>query len=410
MLQQFLTRALLTCAAATMVGCLPSSGGGGESVKQVSTEEDTGGGADAGHQQDSGQDHDSGQEHDSGEQTQGSAIPALGDGQDSLEAVEIVTIATQDDGLAGPRDLEINPHAPGEMWIVSRDDNSTTILFDFGTSDQTSAVHSGLGSAHFASKLSSLAFGAPGFMATAQQEDEITQPSTPADFMGPTLWTSDSSEYEGGHASHYDMLHNSPLSSGVAWDKDNAYWIFDGYHGAIAHYDFQLDHGPGGHDHSDGIVRRYANDQLSVVNGIVAHLAFDRDNQLLYIADTGNNRIAVLETDTGDVGDNIHPNYDNIDQRMIESAVLRTLIDGAEAGLTQPAGLELADGVLYVGDAGSSTIFAFGTDGELIDSLNLSTVIPAGALMGLAVDEQGRIYVANSEDNEVIRIAPKSDD
>jgi hypothetical protein len=337
-------------------------------------------------------------------------IAALGNGEDSLDAVEISTIADSSDGLAGPRDVEINTHAPTEMWLVSRDDNSTTILFDYGTDDQTSETHSGLGSSHFAAKVSALAFGKPGAMATAQQEDEITQPTTPHDFMGPTLWPSDSSEYDGGHGSHLDMLHNSPLSSGVAWDEGNAYWIFDGYHGAIAHYDFKEDHGQGGADHRDGIVHRYANEQLKVVNEIVAHIAFDKENQLLYIADTGNNRVAVLETDTGEMGSSITPNYDGSTQKMIDDAVLTTLIDGDDVGMTQPAGLELVDGVLYVGDSGTSTIHAFTTDGESIDSLNLSEIIPAGAMMGMTIDDQGRIYVTNSEDDELIRIAPKTEE
>lgn len=333
------------------------------------------------------------------------SIPALGNGEDDLSAVTITTIANENDGLAGPRDLEINPNKPEELWVVNRDDHSATIVTNWDSGLPSSTKHSGLGNTHFAAKVSALAFGEPGYMATAQQEDEITQSTTPHDFMGPTLWPSDSAEFDAGHASHLDMLHNSPLSSGIAWDTGNAYWIFDGYHESITHYDFQSDHGPGGSDHRDGIVRRYAEGEVSVVNGIVAHLAFDRENQLLYIADTGNNRIAVLETDTGSVGASITPNYDGTNQRQVDGATLRTLIDGAEVGLSQPAGLELVDGILYVGDNGTSKIYAFSTEGEVIDSLDLSSEIPPGAMMGLEVDAQGRILVANSEDNTVIMLA-----
>lgn len=350
---------------------------------------------------------DSGQEAVTIDDPYENGVAALGAGEDSVEAVEITTIADSSDGLAGPRDVEINPHAPNEMWLVNRDENSGTILTDFGTGAQESKTVSGLGSSHFAAKVSALAFGAPGYMATAQQEDEVTQSTTPADFMGPTLWPSDSADFEAGHASHLDMLHNSPLSSGVAWDEGNAYWIFDGHHGSITLYDFQEDHGPGGADHGDGIVRRYADGQLGVVKGIVAHIAHDRDGELLYIADTANNRIAVLETDTGEVGDRIMPNYDGTDQRMMDGAVVRTLVNGADVGLVQPAGLELVDDLLYVGDNGSSTLHAFTTRGRHVDSLDLSSVIPAGAMQGLEVDEDGRIYVTDSENNVLVRIAPK---
>lgn len=147
----------------------------------------------------------------------------------------------------------------------------------------------------------SYAVGADGYMATAQQEDEETQPTTPADFMGPTLWTSDSSEFDAGHASHLDMLHNSPLSSGIAWDEGNAYWVFDGHHAAIAHYDFQSNHGPGGTDHRDGVVRRYVNEQLKVVDEIVAHLAFDREAQRLYIEIDEDGRSYVVNSEDNTV-------------------------------------------------------------------------------------------------------------
>ena len=35
--------------------------------------------------------------------------------------------------------------------------------------------------------------------------------------MGPTLWDGNLNIYDGGHASHLDMLHNSPNGAGIAW-------------------------------------------------------------------------------------------------------------------------------------------------------------------------------------------------
>ena len=36
--------------------------------------------------------------------------------------------------------------------------------------------------------------------------------------------------FNGDHDSHLDMLHNSPDSAGIAWERDNVYWVLDGAH------------------------------------------------------------------------------------------------------------------------------------------------------------------------------------
>ena len=59
--------------------------------------------------------------------------------------------------------------------------------------------------------------------------------------MGPTLWTNDGSIYNGGHATHYDMLHDSPNGAGIAWESGTAYWIFDGWHQSLTRYNFRND-------------------------------------------------------------------------------------------------------------------------------------------------------------------------
>lgn len=336
-------------------------------------------------------------------------LEVLGAGEDSIDAVEISVIADASNDLDGPRDVAINPEATDQLWIVNRNDNSVVVVSDAGTDEQSSEYYKSLGSDHFLSKPAALAFGAPGVMATAQQEDEVTQPTTPADFMGPSMWPTSLDDFDAGHSSHYDMLHNSPLASGIAWDTGNAYWVFDGHHGSITRYDFQDDHGMGGADHSDGVIHRYVEGQVSIVNGIVAHLEEDHSTGLLYIADTGNNRLAVLDTNTGEEGDTITKNYDGARQNMMDGAEMSTLVDGSDVGMVQPAGLALHDGHVYVGDNGSSTIYAFDLEGELVDSLNLSDRITPGGMMGIELDAGGHLYVVDSEENSVLKISPKGE-
>ena len=77
---------------------------------------------------------------------------------------------------------------------------------------------------------------------------------------------------------------------GIAWEKDNVYWVFDGYHSSITRYDFNEDHGPGGTVHDDGTVSRYVEGKVKRVANVVSHMEMDRESNLLYVADTGNNR------------------------------------------------------------------------------------------------------------------------
>ena len=59
-------------------------------------------------------------------------------------------------------------------------------------------------------------------------------------FSGCTLWEADTSIYarinQNGPelGSHWDMLHQSPFSVGIAAETDNIYWLFDGFHNTIA--------------------------------------------------------------------------------------------------------------------------------------------------------------------------------
>ena len=198
--------------------------------------------------------------------------------------------------------------------------------------------------------------------------------------MGPTLWPSDLDDFDAGHGSHLDMLHNSPNGVGIAWETDNVYWIFDGYHESLTRYDFARDHGQGGADHSDGEVIRYIEGEVGYEDDVSSHLVYDPDTALLYAADTANGRITVLDTASGELGSRIGPNYDGIDQYEADDADFWTLIE--EPDLTKPSGLEIHEYIIYVSDYASGTIFAFDLDGEVVDWLD--TGLGEDTLMGMA--------------------------
>jgi DNA-binding beta-propeller fold protein YncE len=334
-------------------------------------------------------------------------LPVLGGGTHAIDAVELTLIGTNKDKLSTPRDLAFNPYIAGELWVVNQTNESVTVYFNVGSALQSSQYFHGGGGDHFLAQPAGIAFGAEGFAATVQETDELTQGRmTPEDFMGPSLWNTDLQVFNAGWASHMDMLHNSPNAVGIAWERNNIYWVFDGYHQSLTRYDFKADHGEGGEDHSDGTIYRYAEGQVAYVPGVHSGLFMDYAASRLYVADTGNHRIAVLDTSSGTPGAAIDPNYDSCIMRKVKGATLTTLVDGPAVGLVSPSGIALWDDLLFVADHETSTIHAFDPSGTRVDWLE--TGLPAKSLQGLDVDPQtGDLYVVDSLAWKIYRIRAK---
>ena len=341
-------------------------------------------------------------------------IAAFGFNAHDGAAVTIDEILSSADGLDVPRDLDFNPDRPGELWVVNRADDSTTIAKDAGTADQTSEHIIDPFAMHFMEEVSSIEFGKPGTFGTCQESrNTYNDSSRKNDFMGPTLWSSDldvfgetnpeaadSLGYDLG--SHLDMLHESPLCMGITWDSDNVYWVFDGLNEDIVRYDFQDDHGPGYDDHSDGIISRVTETGILRVEDIPSHMQLDHETGLLYTADTGNNRVLVLDTLTGARGQDLRVVEPGTDHHNWDDAEMWDLIQGADQGLGLPSGLAIHGEVLFVGDYATGNLFAFDLDGELIDWL------PTGleGLMGIEVVSEEEIWVVDAATDRVLRITP----
>jgi hypothetical protein len=351
-------------------------------------------------------------------------LPILGLGSHSTDELLVEVLADAEDQLSTPRDLAFSPDSPDQLWVLNfattplpsgelREGGSMTVLHDADT-DAPISQHfweGGGGSAHFMSNPSAFAFGLTSEMASIHEtlgETPLTAPDTPDEFMGPALHDTDLAIFKAGWSDHLDMLHDSPWGMGIAWDQERVYWVFDGFHSSLTRYDFGVPHpdvpgGHGGEDHEDGDTRRYlVQDPIKRAPDVSSHMVLDHDTGLLYIADTGNVRIAVLDTATGDLGQE-YPGFDNALQRFVTGAELWTLIDADTVELEQPSGVELHDGHLWVTDNATSRIYAFTLDGEVVDWLD--TGLPAGALMGITLDPQGRIYIVDSVGDQVLRIS-----
>ncbi len=327
--------------------------------------------------------------------------------------VIVSEIATAADGLNGPRDLDFNPEVAGELWVQNRTDDATITIRNTGTAEQTSQRRKDPFALHFMEEVAAISFATGNtFGSCGESRNTYDGEAEGNDFTGPALWSSEDDIFaisnpaaiaENGYdlGSHLDMMHETPLCMGIAWVDANIYFVFEGLSNSIARYDFKDDHGPGFDDHSDGTVERFNNADVQRVADVPSHLVYDHDSELLYVADTGNARIQVLDTSRA-LAVSQFRGFETMVQLM-EGGEWTTLL-GAEAELQQPSGLALKDGILYVGDNLTSTITAYDLEGNLIDSLVLD--IDEGGLMGIRINPEGdSLYAIDFIGNRVLRVA-----
>lgn len=336
----------------------------------------------------------------------------VGDGPLDAAAVTWTTILDADDRLTDPRDLGFDPE--GNLWIANRSDDRTFIVFDPGESNQTFDRRKDGYAEHFMEETAALSFeGAEGaspeygneFGSCGESENTYNDQTDANDFMGPVLWSADlaifAEEDPSGLGSHLDMLHQSPLCVGIAWQRDNVYWVFDGYHDAIVRYDFQDDHDVGNDDHSDGIVYRVSDPTVTRVDDAPGHMMIDPASGLLYVADTGGGRILRLDPDSGERGQNLRARNEPLEDYAEWDG-----IDWTElvTGLDRPGGLAVADAVLYVAEYGTGLLHAFDLDGNAMQTLD--TGWGEGALYGIELGPDGHLYVVNHATPAVVRLDP----
>jgi hypothetical protein len=323
---------------------------------------------------------------------------------------ETTVIAT---GLRVPRDLAFNPVRPRELWVVTAADNAATIVHDAPDEGRRAERRLDPARSHFMDKPMAIAFGAddtnpdtpgaagvPGTFATCNDSRNGGN-----DFMGPVLWSSDLPTFalrNGELGSHLDMLHMSPLCTGIAWQGEgNIYWTISGTRRAIVKYDFHLDHGLGNDNHEDGEIWRYVAGEIGYVAGMPSGLVFRPADGMLYIADTGNGRVARLDPTGATAGPMICLEM-LVTCAEMKGGVLSDLVPPGT--LARPTGLELVGDTLVVADAATSTVHAFTIDGEPMDSVQLQ--LPEGSLGGLAWGPDGKVYVADMLGGRVLRLEP----
>jgi len=311
-----------------------------------------------------------------------------------------------------PRDLDFHPN--GDLWVINtgteNSGGSTVKVTNPGMTGQSDLWKKDGNAWHFMSLPSAIAFSNNGNFATSTSV--LSANHNGSTFTGPSLWSSDPLIYAvdhgpGTNGSHLDMLHESPYSMGIAFEKDNVFWVYDDYSNDIVMYDFAEDHGPGNDDHDDGRVRRFQGMGLSAINQtIVNHLVLDGDQKWLYFVDGGNQRVLRLDVTTGST--NGSPSW-GPQETLAEYQKMTgfTWEEVVTTGLVQPAGIDIIDNRLVVTDHSNGDIVFY--DVNAIPAIEIGRIqTNEPGIMGVVIGPNGKLWYANATLNKVVKIEPST--
>ncbi len=301
--------------------------------------------------------------------------------------------------------LTCHPTEPDQLWVVSHTDGALTVAHGVTSGSATNVLRYRDEQMHFLEKVVALSFSDNLTFGTCGDTRNDYSGNVPADdFMGPVQWPGKLKDFQtyGPDAAkvHLDMMHDTPQCMGIAAASGNSYFVFNGLKGAIDLYDFGLPHPHGADDHSDGSKRRYLGLGLKRTPNVPGHLAYDPKSESLFIADTGNGRVLRLDTKAGSFTKNVKLYPVEVKMEVWNT----TAFAEVASGFDQPSGLLLHHGTLYLGDAANGRLYAFSPAGDFYALVE--TGLPAGALAGLAVGPDDKLYLADRKGNRVVRVEP----
>lgn len=325
----------------------------------------------------------------------------------------IEEIANSSNSVTTPTDLDFHPVlSKNQLWIVNKrteaSGGSTVIIDEPGESNQSSISKSDGNAWHFMSLPTGIAFSTNGNFATSTGVFDANH-NGGQPFTGPALWSGDLSIYaepSGGNGSHLDMLHQSPYSMGIASEKNNVFWVFDGYSNDIVRYDFVDDHGPGNTYHGDALIHRY--NDFSVAKDpnkkVVSHLVCDEN--WVYVVDYGSKSVFRIEQNTGAIGNtpSFGPFESVAEYKYVTGYNTEVLVD---SGLVEPAGIDVIDDRMIVSDYANGQIIIY--DISVVPAVELKRIsTSAQGIMGVKIGPDGRIWYVDFDANtvNVVNLAP----
>jgi len=317
-------------------------------------------------------------------------------------------IANSSDQLVIPQDLDFHPNRPNELWVLNKDieasGGSTVIFTNPGTKEEKREFRRDGNARHFMALPSALSFSNNGNWATSANILDANHSG--GTFTGPTLWSSDMNVYarpSGGNGSHLDMLHGSPYTMGIENEKDNVFWVFEGFRGQIVRYDFAADHGPGNDDHSDGKLHRYPEAAVKRIANVPSHLVLDKEKKWLYIVDGGNKRILRMDINSAVKSKDLALINEPLAEHWEMSGAIIEEFVATSFGLNQPCGIDLIANRLFVSDFATGEIICF--DINTHKELNRINTGIRG-ITGIKIGPDGKIWYVNASNGELRRVDP----
>lgn len=322
-------------------------------------------------------------------------------------APNIRLIADISNMVIQPQDLDFHSQQANQLWVINRGNDiqggSSVTIFNPGSTNQKTEFRRDGNAWHFMAFPSGMAFS-PTNGNWATTANIVDANRSGGSFTGPTLWSGNMDVYameSGGNGSHLDMLHGSPLSKGIAAEKDNIFWVYDGYYGHLVRYDFVADHGPGNDDHSDGRVHRYTDVPLSQDANYPHHMVLDNNAEWLYIAEGPKQRIIRVNIKTGSKTTDL-PLINEIlaEHWEMKGATVEVVYD---KNMQKPCGIALVGNRLYVTDNATGDIIAIDINNRTeIGRVNTGNAGVTGIVYGL-----GKLWFANQTTNGIYVVEPK---
>jgi hypothetical protein len=334
----------------------------------------------------------------------------IGDGDGSPASVTFTEIYSAQRKSTELVDLAFGNVDKTQLWVIGYGDDIVHLGTGVTATDNgTWKDYHDPAALHFMHKPPALAMGeAPFWGVCGDNDNSQNDPRLePNYFMGPSLFTTDLTIFAkptpNDLGSHYDMLHNTSFCRGIAWAFARIFWTFNGELGSLDKYNFNQDHGPGGDDHSDGEIYRYAQGQVKGADHVSSHVFYDPSDKYLYIADTGNQRIGRLDTTQGTAGGHLPRRNEVLKNDAVMNGT--TVEDVVPAGtLDQPSGIEVKNDLIYVTDTATRTFYVFDKTGKEVR--RLETGLAAGSLSGFVFGPDDKIWFTDRLAGKVLRIDP----
>ncbi len=315
------------------------------------------------------------------------------------------------DGILSPRDLDFKP-GTNELWVMNKGSNGSdfVIIKGAGSSSQSIIKRKDSHSSHFVPNGTAIAFSDINTFATTPEiKNTVSDPNST--FMGPALWSGDlnvfamvnQSNWDPNKplGSHLDMLHQSPFSMGIAHEAGNSFWVLDGHNGNLCHYEFHDDHGPGGDDHRDGRIFRYEDLSFTRVNDIPSHIIMDKNSGKLYMCDTYNGTVVMIDPSTASATTKLTAPNEILDRYYKMEGATSSVF---ASGLQQPSGIDINGNRLFVSDYKTGIIHVYNLETkEEIATLDTGS----DGITGIKVSKDNRLWFVNYLTNKLYQVIPK---